>query len=166
MGTNFYLRGHRHDDSPEFHIGKRSAAGLYCWDCDVTLCLEGESGVHHRSTWYDACPSCGRSAAKESLGVSAVGRELGFNKSQPQAKKGIGSCSSFSWAIELERLLQLAAMLYQPDQVSLPFLSPRVESPKYTIEDEYGGLYTLVKFRQILDECPIQFTHMIGQVFC
>lgn len=165
MGTNFYLRGHRDDDNPQFHIGKRSAAGLYCWDCKLTLCHEGESQVHHRPTWYGACPKCGQKVVKESLEVSAVGRELGFNKSQPQQRQGVRSCSSFSWAMEPERLLQQACS-YQSRQVSLPFLSLKVESPQYTVEDEYGQLYTLVEFRQILDECPIQFKDMIGREFC
>lgn len=46
MGTNFYLKGHRGDDDPKYHIGKRSAAGLYCWDCRITLCKGGESAIH------------------------------------------------------------------------------------------------------------------------
>ena len=41
MGTNYYLKGHRGDDNPKYHIGKRSAAGLYCWDCHITLCKGG-----------------------------------------------------------------------------------------------------------------------------
>ena len=130
MGTNFYFRGHRDDDNPEFHIGKRSAAGLYCWDCRITLCREGESKVHKRPTWYNSCPSCGQMPVKESLEVSAVGRELGFNKSQPRFKVGVKGCSSFSWAMESEKLFQ--NLVYQPRQPSLPFLSFKVELPEYT----------------------------------
>lgn len=48
MGTNYYARGYRRiaDMDPQYHIGKRSAAGLYCWDCGKTLCKDGESGIH------------------------------------------------------------------------------------------------------------------------
>lgn len=164
MGTNFYLRGHRDDDNPDFHIGKRSAAGLYCWDCKITLCREGESQVHYRPTWYNACPKCNQEFVKESLEDSTVGRELGFNKSQPQVKIGVKGCSSFSWAMESEKLFQVC--FYQPRQTYLPFLSPIVELPEYIIEDEYGQLYTSTEFRQILDECPIQFKDLIGRQFC
>lgn len=66
--------------------------------------------------------------------------------------------------MEPERLFQ--ASVYQPKQVSLPFLSCEAESPQYTVEDEYGELYTLIEFRQILNECPIHFTKMIGEWFC
>ena len=53
MGTNFYwivtgtaavpsdVKVPIEEDSPEVHIGKRSAAGPYCWDCGVTLCEGG-----------------------------------------------------------------------------------------------------------------------------
>ena len=34
------------DMDPVYHIGKRSAAGMYCWDCDDTLCPGGKSQVH------------------------------------------------------------------------------------------------------------------------
>ena len=105
MGTNFYVRGYRHDDGPMTHIGKRSAAGLYCWDCGVTLCKGGESQVHmgrwedQDERWYKKCPKCGKSPLKESFETSSSGRELGFNKTQPTKKTGVQSCSSFSWCV-------------------------------------------------------------------
>ena len=56
MGTNFYTRD-------GLHIGKRSAAGTYCWDCRLTLCKGGEKAVHMSTHgahgFYDACPKCG-----------------------------------------------------------------------------------------------------------
>jgi len=88
MGCNFYtLRGK--------HIGKRSAAGLYCWDCGVPINREKE------------CPKCGNKPKKEDFSNSAAGRELGFNK-EPFAKKtGVASCSSFSWAIKPEKIKKI-----------------------------------------------------------
>jgi len=78
MGCNFYtLQG--------IHIGKRSAAGLYCWDCGL-------------SVYGDTCSTCGQSATFESLEKSAAGRELGFNTQEFKPKTGIKSCSSFNWA--------------------------------------------------------------------
>lgn len=63
MGTNFYWitpepelitlptgeeveRGRFDHDDPRIHIGKRSAAGMYCWSCRVTLHKHGEKYVH------------------------------------------------------------------------------------------------------------------------
>ena len=71
MSTNYYfIEGH-------VHIGKRSAAGLYCYVCNVTLCKTGEDDIHAFGEWYEVCPKCGA--------------KLG---------DGVGNCSSFSWAID------------------------------------------------------------------
>lgn len=82
MGTNFYWREvpkefERYkanvekyigaiDDNPDnvlLHIGKRSAAGLYCRDCGITLNKHGTGYVHncdYADWWYKRCPICGR----------------------------------------------------------------------------------------------------------
>ena len=39
MGTNFYIIDKDQEYSEGRHIGKRSAAGWYCWDCGTTLCI-------------------------------------------------------------------------------------------------------------------------------
>lgn len=139
MGTNFYTLSNK-------HIGKRSAAGSYCWDCGVTLCKTGNSGVHQsdKEGWYTACPKCGKKYKPEDLPYSSAGRELGFNTSKPKRKKGVASCSSFSWATD-------------PDK----FKASRI---RY-IKDEYERKITLKQFWGILEECPIQYTHMVGQLF-
>jgi len=132
MGTNFYIKGHRYTDDPKYHIGKRSAAGLYCWDCGITLCKDGENGVHTgRSEWYDKCPICGKDRKEESFENSSAGRELGFNKSSSSKKTGVQSCSSFTWARPLGRIRH--------------------------IQDEYGREYSREEFVSVLKECPIQF---------
>jgi len=42
------------------HIGKCSAAGLFCWACMVTLCRGGNSEIHYdRCGFYPRCPKCG-----------------------------------------------------------------------------------------------------------
>jgi hypothetical protein len=52
VGTNFYT-------SDGQHIGKRSAAGVYCERCKQTLCKDGPQGIHKgQSAWHKACPSC------------------------------------------------------------------------------------------------------------
>jgi len=146
MGTNFYkLNGD--------HIGKRSSAGLYCWDCKVTLCKEGEERVHHSpydfysadKHFYDKCPLCKKSPDKEDLSESAPGRELGFNTDKLVRKTGVKTCSSFSWRID-------------PDV----FAKSRLK----TIVDEYGTKYTRKEFEDVLSECPIRYTHSVGKEFC
>lgn len=83
MGTNFYwimvkkpwyrLANGMEEEvevdrmSPMIHIGKRSAAGLYCWECETTLCQQGPSGIHQAgSTWLKTCPKCGRTVDSDS----------------------------------------------------------------------------------------------------
>lgn len=155
MGTNFYIRGFKSNDSmdPKYHIGKRSAAGLWCWDCGITLCKDGIERVHNdkcphsapfcRCRWYKACPKCGKELVNEGLTHSSVGRELGFNHDQPAKKTGVQSCSSFTWCMDPEK-----------------FLKKRV-----TIWNEYGDTFSHDEFMAILEECPIQSTKSIGQWF-
>ncbi len=132
MGTNFYVKGHRGNDDPKFHIGKRSAAGLYCWDCGVSLCKGGASRVHYGDgdDFFDKCPKCGKSPEKENLSTSSVGRELGFNTEKPAKKAGVKGCSSFTFARPIGRIKNIV--------------------------DEYGTEYTLEEFRAVLEECPIR----------
>lgn len=151
MGTNFYLYGHRedHDNSPDVHIGKRSAAGAYCWDCCRTLCEDGEGAIHSgRSGWRTTCPECGQACQEEAMSTSSAGRELGFNKSVPAIKTGVSSCASFSWAMPIHRFMHYASVKEGP-----------------VAEDEYGEVYTLQQFLAVLSECPIVLTDRIGTRF-
>ena len=135
MGTNFYSL-HKGE-----HIGKRSAAGLYCWDCKITLCKDGDAGVHYDKEWHDACPKCGQKPKKEGLDTSSVGLELGFNKKTQVIKKGVSSCSSFTWAIDFDKSMILFVV------------------------DEYGKKYTRKQFLKMLDYAPIRYFNMIGKDF-
>lgn len=151
IGTNYYFRFpesvDRHDWNVrhKYHIGKRSAAGWYCWDCGITLCKSGNEGVHRgHAAWYDHCPVCDLTIPTESLSVSSVGRELGFNRLPPQKKIGVASCSSFNWAVL---------------QTALEGLTGKC------IDDEYEDQFTLAEFQEILVECPIQYFDMIGTAF-
>jgi hypothetical protein len=157
MGTNFYLRGE--GDRDERHIGKRSAAGAYCWDCGVTLCTRGKAGLHYGHPFHDACPRCGKRPQKEGWDNSTAGRELGLNKSAPARKRGVGSCSSFSWDMDPRDLDAIAR------QCSLPADDTPDGAPAALIEDEYRRTYTYEDFQRMLTECPIQFTDSIGRDF-
>ena len=135
MGTNFYtING--------THIGKRSAAGKYCWDCNVTFCKQGDSGVHdYHSEWYNACPICGKKYPELSMLSWAVSKELGFNKIKGK-QTGVGTCCSFTWAVH-------------PDKIKMILL----------FKDEYDRIYTKWQFKKEIDFCPIQFYDSIGKDF-
>jgi len=161
MGTNFFLNGYRYHQnrcSPEYHIGKRSAAGLYCWDCDTTLQIGGET-----------CPKCGQGEKAEGLSQSAAGRELGFNNQSPQVKTGVASCSSFTWAMHPGHLEMIMDIL--EDGGSVPEMAcpacgnAHKDRVEYPVEDEYGHKYSIQEFREVLTECPIQFHDAVGTHF-
>lgn len=160
MGTNYYFAGHQDDDDPQYHIGKRSAAGLYCWDCGSTLCRGGEGRIHFGGFerdrhWLTVCPKCGKAPKKENLEESSGGRELGFNKETPKRKSGVASCSSFTWAMSK---LDAETHCTQPRfRLLKRLLKPVV--------NEYGDKFTWKEFLAILDECPVQYTRSIGTRF-
>ncbi len=138
MGTNFYLKNGQ-------HIGKRSAAGLYCWDCGETLCQGGSSGIHKGTfDWYSECPSCHANPRDETLGNSSGGVELGFAKPHDiKDRHGVTSASSFCWALHPYQLIG-----------------------KRKVDDEYGHTYTLRDFRDtVLSNCPMQFYDLVGREF-
>lgn len=164
MGTNFYVAGHRGDDDPTFHIGKRSAAGAYCWDCGKTLCLGGEKAIHFDThEWAKTCPSCGKGRDKDSLETSAAGRELGFNRSEPAAKTGVRSACSFMWAMDPEEVIKILER--DPPYAECPTCHQPMPVLEEPFEDEYGRLYTKAQFDAMLLECPIQFYDSIGEEF-
>ena len=146
MGTNFYFtRGRK-------HIGKRSAAGFYCWDCRKTLCKDGDKGVHqHASGWHETCPVCGQKPTENPLGLIDVGSaavELGWAKPNVKPKLGVASCSSFTWAMEPEIVKKSCKRLGKP------------------VVDEYGTKYTGKQFLNMIESnCPILYTNSIGQDF-
>jgi len=161
LGTNFYIRGHQSDDDPQYHIGKRSAAGLYCWDCRKTLCKGGVDSIHSgHSEWHETCPKCGQSPKDEKWNSSA-GRELGFNKTKPKSKKNVRSCSSFGWGMKLETLKELI----KTEALNCPVCDRPFEDRQKVIVDEYGSLYTYDEFMEVLEECPIHYHDYIGTYF-
>lgn len=151
MGTNYYWKKQNKDFSknhPINHIGKRSAAGLYCWDCGTTFCADGTNYVHSGTNhWHKECPFCGKGKEDEPLEKSAIGTELGFNK-EGLKHHGVGLVCSFIWVI----------MKYKNDiirQAEKDYLCG-VEPYKIII-DEYGVEYTAQEFLKILEDCPIEY---------
>ena len=136
MGTNYYLMNGK-------HIGKESAAGLYCWICETTLCKGGTEGIHHHAAgWHDECPKCGRTVDKKS--PTAVNKQLGhLNKNRTPSKKGVTSICSFAWAIP-----------------------PRKIEKIRKVKNEYEETFTKKEFKEMLEDwCPIRYYNMIGEEF-
>lgn len=132
------------------HIGKRSVAGLFCWDCGVTLCNLGPEGVHSSSGekgWYKKCPKCGAEPVSEGLKSGPVAVELGFAKPRPERPKGVRGCSSFIWQQEPEKVKAAC----------------KAFADKLVIEDEYRQQYTGQEFLDMLEfNCPINILHLGG----
>jgi len=172
MGTNFYLTRHTFEfepedadfyterdqdesldsDDPRFHIGKRSAAGPYCWDCGVTLCKDGEARVHHDSKWHDECPVCGKAPVPvDGLKEGAGAVELGFAKPASVRPEEVRSCASFTWAQPLGHF-QVFAREHLDEEI---------------VVDEYERSMTGRAFLKMLEmNCPIQLKNSIGGWFC
>jgi hypothetical protein len=149
MGTNFYIKDKRGKQGE--HIGKRSAAGYYCYDCNAPLNNKGLAGVHDGYALpLDNCPVCGKKKVTEEWSQSSAGLELGFNKNPYQKKTGVSSASSFNFAIN-------------PSELKEKMSHKRLLSK--CVIDEYGDLFTYSEFMKILDACPIHFTNMIGDYF-
>lgn len=166
MGTNFYWIAEDKQSAtlptgeiiePEFdsmdpvwHIGKRSAAGLYCWDCKTTLCEGGESAIHMSThDFSEQCPKCGKGRGEGDTTPAYI--ELGFSKSRTEKPSGVKGCSSFSWAQDPEKVRQTCERRLD-DEI---------------IEDEYGHKMTGRDFLLMLaSNCPVELTHSIGMNFC
>ena len=164
MGTNFYWHipeliplptGEQLTvelDDPAVHIGKRSAAGWYCWDCRATFCLTGEGAIHYSalSRRSETCPRCGAEKPDLKLRGGAAGIELGFRDADVHVPTGVGTVCSFNWAQDPDRVRRTCAE--RPDE-SL-------------IEDEYGRDYTGQEFLDMLAaNCPIEYTDSVGRRF-
>lgn len=142
MSTNFYFVDSYPRNEDNRFIGKRAAAGAYCWGCSLTLCLGGESRVHHGDDFSPTCLKCGRVYARDGQFVSL---ELGFVKPRTERPKfGVLGCSSFRWRIPRQKF-----------EASIP----DSDMDQEIIQDEYGRHYSPRNFINMIHcQCPIEFT--------
>ena len=135
----------------DLHIGKRSAAGAYCWDCRLTLCRDGEARIHFQNSgFHKSCPRCHKQPPKPSWEQgNGAAVELGFAKPNKQRPSGVTYVSSFSWAQDPKSVLAACKNNYTA-----------------CVEDEYGKVYSGQEFVAMLEfQCPIQSTDSVGQRF-
>ena len=89
-------------------IGIKKTAGLFCYDCDVSLCKDVHNIQNPHTEWYDKCPSCGNRFVKTNISQEEIVQDLGLGKGKPKKKKGIGTCYSFGWYIDKNELDNLS----------------------------------------------------------
>lgn len=148
MSTNFYFRDRgRHYTTSKLFIGKRAAAGLYCWRCCITLCKDGPEQVHFSSNWHKACPKCGDIYQRGAIhdDGDAVGIELGFAKPRFSLPvNGVMGCSSFLWHIPKDNVEEKIRSGHEP-----------------IVRDEYGRDMDGDSFLLMIKcNCPIQRTNI------
>lgn len=144
MGTNFYFKNN--ERSNLIHIGKRSASGLYCYDCGMSLInsdinprlngkkVYGTDAVHtgFERDKLDVCPICG--------------------KHQDDIITNVRYSCSFTFALSPRNLLiHLNRIDRYPDE--------------YTIIDEYDKTYTASEFIEMFKEIPIKYYHSVDVDF-
>lgn len=162
MGTNFYAYDIKTNEKL-YHIGKRSAAGHFCWDCGMSYMnvakiywsggyAFGNDAVHYSDNnktingepvRLDHCPICGKPSTKDEKITSGFA-ELGFS-SQPT--KNHNTTCSFSFAIT-------------------PYtLSNIMKDDNIYIKDEYNRTLTKEEFKIVLQNCGLKYFNFIGSLF-
>lgn len=174
MGTNFYWIKNEEGHLPggitgeaEFleHIGKRSAAGQYCWDCGVPLVEPGRRSdgygqvfvsddvVHGGKPRATKCPVCWKEPDPKRTDLRTPGNpagvELGFAAPLQQRPSGVCGASSFLWAQEPARVFRILGSF--PDTKLM--------------RDQYGAEYTGREAHELLMSIPLWFTSSIATSF-
>lgn len=160
MGTNFYwlkeyseikrlqeqgIETELDDYSPTVHIGKRAAAGSYCYSCRVSLFSGGEEWVHG-PPWGGSDPlSQSDIDLFDSMKMLQACPECGAEKGSEHVR---GACS-FCYA-------------QQPNEVRQR-CEQSLNSP--CVIDGYDREYTGKEFLGELECCPIVKTELIGRRF-
>lgn len=122
------------DDAVLIHIGKRSMAGFYCYDCGTTLNKEGDRQVHYGSRgyddpWLDNCPIC----------------------HSKQGENNVQGCCSFTWTALGHR--ELLKALSAPKIV----MALKLMGTDKLVENEYREHFAAAEFYKEAMANPIQF---------
>lgn len=72
------------------HIGKRWAAGVWCWDCKIKA-ERDDIGLF----WF--CSKCRKRCSDKILSFNPAFRELGFDKKKEIKHIGVDGASGFIW---------------------------------------------------------------------
>lgn len=155
MGTNFYLRDEAEEYERGQHLGKRSAAGMYCYACNISLVTGMPGGFDVESPHiskkpygvnrgYEQCPKCG---AKPS-GNFYLPELFMPTQEQTEREEMYPVRYSFSFGFALA-----------PEEISL-------YAPDTEVVDEYGRVFLMHEFwSDVLAKAVFLFTEHIGQEF-
>jgi len=141
MGMNVYTFD---GEGRGAHIGKRYAAGYWCWDCREELNQEPERRrAGNKYVW--TCPGCGKSSdGKEKGRFNPAMRELGFAKDSPRAHEGIDGASGFTWQIGPDGLGESRREVKKA-LLSVPY-----------VMTEYGEIWSLAKFLEMFKDVIVE----------
>lgn len=181
MGTNFYF-------SNGGHIGKRSAAGWYCWDCKQTFCVNGEEHVHYTKLPPNeaelqrdrerllAYPGLSPSGFPTAFENQWMRRDVTWHKKCPKCGKRPPNESIAEGAVGRELGFNKKLTSKKNGVTSCASFSwamPKKEAISLSkkrgwldcVRDEYGREYSHAEFLAIIEDCPIHFIDMIGTRF-
>ena len=139
MGMNFYVFDKTSPSKRGAHIGKRSAAGVWCWDCK-------EEAAESKGVFF--CFFCGaKRSIKDKTMFSPAFRELGFDRTTPRAREGIDGAGAFTW--------QLGSEGDNLGATTVKEMEEKVSEIKDFI-NEYDEHYAADQFKAVLSECLIR----------
>lgn len=186
MGTNFYIAKTYNKDGdfddrgdPKTHIGKRSAAGLYCWDCGISLHRKGPEFVHHSCccTKEEKTEACRHVYGQFGRGTPIdvmikCEQNRWWHKKCPKCGKAPAKVTLINSAAGKELGFNKKPLSKRGVGSCCSFgwammLEDFFKIPKRgkTIVDEYGNLFTRKEFEAILKDCPIQSHSSVGTIF-
>jgi hypothetical protein len=165
MGTNYYAYDVKSKEQL-YHIGKRSAAGHFCWDCgmsskniakdnwDKKPYIYGTRAIHcggfeenrlnNEPTDLEYCPVCGKPFHVDKEEVNAMFAELGFSK---QPNRTNNTTCSFMFGIS-------------------PYvLSDVMSNENICVIDEYGRELTKEEFKEVIQNCGVKYYDFVGEDF-
>lgn len=185
MSTNFYKIDREKENNEGQHIGKRSAAGHYCWDCRLTLNRYGEAWIHssyrdhykygflHRDMskqYPDLCnpidedPFLDRSEWFKKCPSCGKGKEELISIADGASGIELGFSkpkTNVQIGVKTVSSFSWAVIPYQFKKWAVDNLETKC------IIDEYGREMTPNEFLEMLEyNCPIQFYNSIGIEFC
>jgi len=127
MGMNIYTLDGK-------HIGKRFAAGVWCWDCKTEV-------KHDDIGCFFFCPRCGQKHSIGTLNYNPAYRELGFSKPEPRKHTGIDGASGFTWCTDKE-----TGLAQTTNEIK-----SKIKRRKFLI-DENDGRMTIKEFFKMFDD--------------
>lgn len=149
MTTNYYWAsgpGQNDDpDSPEIHIGKRANGGAYCFDCGVTLQINGTQFLH--MDWVDS-PLADRFSSEYGP------RRDGSDPRRTRQHKACPCCGTPKEQCGIVFTFRWTKMAHKWE------LEQMVDRPSKVVVDETGKAYSAAEFLEAI-KTPVEY-----QVYC